>query len=290
MKVREALNGAARRLAEVSATARLDAELLMAQALGVARSELLLRHMTGHTPAGFDALVARRARGEPVAYITGRQEFYGLDLEVTPAVLIPRADSETLVEAARTVFAGRAPPSRILDLGTGSGALLLAALSVWRVAQGVGIDREPEALAVAAANAEWTGISRQDGEGAQTIRARFLQRDWTRAGWREHLGRFDLILANPPYVEAGAELPPSVREFEPAGALFAGADGLDDYRILIPQLPHLLEPEGRAVLEIGATQGPAVSAIAEAAGFFTTLHNDLGGRPRALVLSPNGPI
>ena len=106
--------------------------------------------------------------------------------------------------------------------------------------------------------------------------------DWHRSGWSEGLGRFDLILANPPYVEAAAELAPSVREHEPAGALFAGADGLDDYRVLVPQLPGLLAESGVALVEIGATQGPAVTALAEAAGLSARLHHDLAGRPRVL--------
>jgi release factor glutamine methyltransferase len=285
-----ALRAATRRLAATSDTARLDAELLMAHVLGVTRSELLLRRMDQAAPAEFDALVDRRVGHEPVAYITGRQEFYGLDLAVTPAVLIPRADSETLIEAAREAFAGRAPPRCVLDLGTGSGALLLAALTVWPEAEGLGIERDPLACDLARSNAERVGVivapsgrdARRPGEGGQV---RFLRRDWTSAGWREGLGQFDLVLANPPYVETAADLAPSVRDFEPAGALFAGGDGLDDYRRLVPELPHLLAPGGCAVLEIGATQAAAVSALGEQAGFQARVVPDLGGRPRAIVLA-----
>ncbi|HQS97139.1 MAG TPA: peptide chain release factor N(5)-glutamine methyltransferase, partial [Novosphingobium sp.] len=137
MNVATSLRTAAERLSATSDTARLDAELLMAHALGCTRTDVLLRHMQAETPAVFAALVDRRLTHEPVAYITGSAEFYGLELTVSPAVLIPRGDTETLVEAAREAFAQRQPPRRILDLGTGSGALLLAALSLWPDAEGV---------------------------------------------------------------------------------------------------------------------------------------------------------
>ena len=269
--VAQALREAAASLAATSDTARLDAELLMAEALGVSRSELILRRAGDAVPPSFAALVARRASHEPVAYILGRQEFRGLELIVNGAVLIPRGDSEVVVEAALRACPA---PARVLDCGTGSGALLLAVLNETGAA-GVGIDRSLGALAVAAANAARLGLS---------ARARMLCRDWHDPGWAADLGRFDLVLANPPYVESGAALFPSVRAHEPAGALFAGADGLDDYRVLIPQLAGLLAPGGTAVIEIGAAQGDAVTHLALACGFAASLHRDLGGRPRALVL------
>jgi release factor glutamine methyltransferase len=272
MRVSEALRAAAESLAEMSDTARLDAEVLMAHVLGVTRSDLLLRHMSDPVPQAFDALIARRANHEPVAYITGRQEFFGREFIVTPEVLIPRADSETTVGAA---LSAAPAPARVLDCGVGSGALLLTVLAERPGAEGIGIDRSPGALSVAADNAARLGLD---------LRARMLARDWHAAEWRDGLGRFNLILANPPYVETGAELSPSVRDFEPAGALFAGEDGLDDYRILIPQLPLLLSESGIAVLEIGAAQAGAVTEIAEASGFSVQLHKDLASRPRALVL------
>lgn len=275
MTIARRLREAATALGLGASTARLDAELLMAHALGVSRAELLLRHMRDGVPPGFEALFARRLANEPVAYIMGRVEFWSLDLAVTPAVLIPRADSETLVEAARAAFAGREPPARILDCGTGSGALLLAALTLFPEAQGVGIDRSPEALAVAQGNAARTGLA---------ARTRMLARDWDVSGWADGLGTFDLILANPPYVEDDAALEPVVREHEPAGALFAGPEGLDAYRVLVPQLPALLAPGGVALIEIGWRQAGAVRTIAEAAGFGTKLHRDLGDRPRALEI------
>ena len=272
MTVGETIRAAAERLASVSDTARLDAELLAAHLLGVSRSEMLLTAMRDPAPAGFAALVERRAGHEPVAYITGSAEFYGLPLKVTPATLIPRGDSETLVEAALALGSGAA---RVLDLGTGSGALLLAVLSRLGAAQGIGTDRSEAALALARANAAALGLD---------LRAGFVAADWSKPGWAEALGTFDLVLCNPPYVEADAALDRQVRDHEPHTALFAGPEGLDDYRILIPQLRGLMNPGARVIFEIGANQADAVSALAAAAGFGVALHRDLGGRPRALVL------
>lgn len=270
MTIAKALRDAALSLDTTSDTARLDAEVLMAHALGVSRSDLLLRHMQDAAPESFAALVSRRQRHEPVAYITGSQEFYGRPFRVSPDVLIPRADSETVVAAALEACPS---PARVLDCGVGSGALLLTVLAEAPGAQGVGIDRSPGALAMASANAASLGIA-----------AEMLERDWTQAGWADGLGAFDLILANPPYVEEAAQLAPSVREFEPHGALFAGAEGLDDYALLIPQLPALLSPNGICAIETGAAQAGAVRQIAERAGFSTVLHTDLAERPRALIL------
>ncbi|MET4133174.1 release factor glutamine methyltransferase [Porphyrobacter sp. MBR-155] len=272
MTVSEAIRAAAERLAAASDTARLDAELLMAHALGVSRSDMLLREMQSPAPAGFAALVERRAAHEPVAYITGLAEFYGLELTVTPATLIPRGDSETLIAAALEV-AGTA--GRALDLGTGSGALLLALLANRAGWQGVGVDASAAALAVAAGNADALGLANHSA---------WHQRDWHAWGWADGLGTFDLVLCNPPYVEADAALDRQVRDYEPASALFAGPQGLDDYRALIPQLGKLIVPDGIAIFEIGARQAEAVSAIAATAGFAVELRRDLAGRPRALIL------
>lgn len=272
MTVGEAIRAAAERLAASNDTARLDAELLMAHALGISRSDMLLQAMRDPAPEDFAALVERRAAQEPVAYITGTAEFYGLELKVTPATLIPRGDSETLIEAALGV-AGTA--GRALDLGTGSGALLIAVLAQRPEWKGVGIDASPAALAVAEGNAGALGLA---------ARSQWLARDWHAAGWAEGLGTFDLILCNPPYVEADAALDPQVRDHEPHTALFAGPEGLDDYRVLIPQLVKLLASGGIAIFEIGAGQAEAVTALAEAAGFTADLRRDLAGRPRALVL------
>lgn len=244
----------------------------MAHALGFSRSDLLLRHMTSHTPDAFAALVERRSAHEPVAYIIGHQEFFGRSFQVSPDVLIPRSDSESVVEAA---LAAAPEAERVLDLGTGSGALLLTLLAELPQATGVGIERSDAARAVATANADALGLA---------DRADIRPGDWTQADWAADLGTFDLVIANPPYVEADADLAPDVRDFEPAGALFAGAEGLDDYRILAPQLPDLLTENGVAVLEIGHTQAAAVSKIAEEQGFAVAVRQDLGGRDRALVM------
>jgi release factor glutamine methyltransferase len=266
MKVREALAGAATRLAVVSDTARLDAELLMAHALGVEREALLLRHLDDDEPAGFEPLVARRLAHEPVAYITGRRAFWTIELEVGPGVLIPRPDSETLIEAAIAHFGARSP-LRILDLGTGPGTLLLAALDQWPAATGLGIDASGEALAYARRNA--------------TPRAEFRL-----GNWGEGLDEmFDLILCNPPYVEAGAALPPDVARYEPFAALYAGSDGLDDYRRLAPQMASLLARSGVACVEIGAGQLISASALFAAEGFIIESRTDLRGIVRCLVLT-----
>jgi release factor glutamine methyltransferase len=253
-------------------TARLDAEALLAHVLGMERLGMLAAGPLVKEPQAqaFRELVERRRRGEPVAYLVGHREFWSLRLLVTPDVLIPRPDSETLIEAALDWFRGRAP-STILDLGTGSGALLLAALSEWPKAWGLGIDRSPAALAVASANAKETGLG---------PRAAFLASDWDSG----ISGRFDLVLSNPPYVEEGAALPPDVGGHEPPAALFAGPDGLSAYRRLVPEVPGLLAPGGVAILEAGVGQQGAIFALARKAGLHATARADLEGRPRAISL------
>jgi release factor glutamine methyltransferase len=270
------LRDATTTLDAVSATPRLDAELLLAHALGIERSEMLLRQHSLNAPDSFAALVTRRIAHEPVAYITGTQAFWDLELRVTPDVLIPRADSETLLEAAIAWFGPDRSPTRIADLGTGSGALLLAALSIFPAAEGFGIDASVPALAVASTNADRLGFA---------DRAQFDVRDWTLPGWSEGLGQFDLILCNPPYIEDDEILAPMVSAYEPHGALFAGGDGLDDFRLLIPHLPHLLNTNGIALFEIGYNQAESVSLLAADAGFVTELRHDLAGNPRVLRFS-----
>jgi len=263
--IRAALAAAAERLAATSATPRLDAELLMAHALGVAREALLLGRLDDPAPAGFDTLVARRLAHEPIAYITGRRAFWTIELAVGPGALVPRPDSETLIEAALAHFGARGP-ARILDLGTGPGTLLLAALDQWPEATGLGVDASADALAYARRNASG--------------RAEFRLGEWGK-GIGE---RFDLILCNPPYVEADADLPPDVARFEPAAALHAGADGLDAYRLLAPQFARLLAPGGIVCLEIGAGQQEKVSALMAAGGFTIQSRRDLNGIIRCLIL------
>ena len=270
MKVREALAAAAARLGPVSDTPRLDAELLMAHALGTTREQLLLDRLDEEVPDGFEALVERRLAHEPVAYVTGRRAFWTVELEVGPGVLVPRPDSETLIEAALALF-GADGPATILDLGTGPGTLLLAALDQWPEATGLGVDRSDTALKYARSNAERLGFAG---------RARFRRGDWSE-GLEE---RFDLILCNPPYVETDAKLAPDVRLWEPAEALFAGPEGLDAYRRLAPQLSGLLAEGGAACVEIGAGQHAAVTNLFGAQGFSVASRADLSGVPRCLIL------
>lgn len=269
--IRRALADATRELERVSDTPRLDAELLMAHALAASRDRLLLGHLDDPVPPPFAELLARRLRHEPVAYITGTRAFWTIDLHVGPGALIPRPDSETLIEAAVAHFDGR-PPTRILDLGTGPGTLLLAALAEWPEAQGLGIDRSETALGYARRNAADLGMA---------DRACFALGDWARGV----VGPFDLILANPPYIATHEPLPPDVREYEPHAALFAGADGLDAYRAIIPDLPGLLTAGGTALLEIGWTQADPVLSLVRITGLVGVLKYDLEGRARALAVS-----
>lgn len=266
---RAAIGRASAAFADFSASARLDAELLMAHAMGCTREALLLGRLDDPAPAGFAALVGRRLTHEPIAYITGTRAFWTIALQVGPGVLVPRADSETLIEAAVAHF-GASPPATILDLGTGPGTLLLAALAQWPEAAGLGIDRSALALGMARGNAARNGL---------TARAHFAAGDWASAV----SARFDLVLCNPPYVAENAPLPREVVAHEPAEALFAGADGLADYTRIIPQLGALLAPGGAAIVEIGSDQAAAVTLALGDAGFATSVRYDLGGHARAVV-------
>ncbi|WP_339692718.1 peptide chain release factor N(5)-glutamine methyltransferase [uncultured Parasphingorhabdus sp.] len=269
------LREATQMLSEISDSPRLDAELLMAHALKMERADLLLKLPELTAPAEFSALVERRRRSEPVAHIIGMKEFWGLDFQVSPDVLIPRPDSELLIEEAVRLCATQ-HPQRILDLGTGSGALLLAALSEFPAANGLGIDASTAALQIAHNNADALGLA---------DRARFLLLDWTLPDWTGPLGSgFDLILANPPYVSTNARLSADVAQYEPHQALFAGEDGMDDYRIIIPGLENLLSPTGKALLEIGFDQADAVSELAMNNGYHVELKKDLGENDRLLIL------
>lgn len=276
MTIADAIRAAADRLSVTSDTARLDVELLMAHVLRVHRSDMLLRHMRDDAApclAAFEALVARRAAHEPIAYILSVQEFFGHEFAVKPGVLIPRGDSETLVRAALEL----APDARrVLDMGTGSGALLAAYLLGNDRAQGIGIDASDTAALVAASNVSAHGLGG---------RAQILRRSWHDADWADDLGQFDLILCNPPYVEVDAVLDADVRDHEPANALFSGPEGLDDYRAIIPQLGKLLSAGGIAILEIGYRQAAQVSQIAHESGFAAQVIQDLAGRDRAIVLT-----
>jgi release factor glutamine methyltransferase len=257
--------------------ARREARMLLHHALGVPERSLLPPTATVDE-AEFMALAARRAAREPMAFILGRQGFWTLDLEVSPVTLIPRADTETLVHAALAAFPERDVLS-VLDLGTGTGALLLAALLEFPDAFGLGIDRAPAAAVLAARNARANGLAH---------RAAFVAGDWATAV----AGKFDLVLANPPYIPAGdiAGLMPEVAAHEPRLALDGGTDGLDAHRKIIADLPRLLRPGGAAILELGRGQADAVAALAVQGGFAAPeTRADLGGIARATTLRPAAP-
>ncbi|MEA3389499.1 peptide chain release factor N(5)-glutamine methyltransferase [Sphingobium sp. CCH11-B1] len=270
MTLTHALRAATVQLAASSDTPRLDAELLMAHALGLSRSDMLLRQRDLTVPRDFAALLGRRKAGEPVAHITGIRHFWTISLAVTPDVLIPRPDSETLIEAAVDHFASRAP-STILDLGTGSGALLLAALDQWPRALGVGIDASQAALGIAQENARLLGVD---------DRAIFRLGDWAEGVD----GPFDLLLVNPPYIGLDEPLSGDVLH-DPAAALFAGVDGLDDYRRIAPALPRLIGPGGMAAIEIGYRQADSVCTLIRPHGLHVRVRRDLAGHDRCLIVT-----
>lgn len=206
------------------------------------------------------SLTARRIKREPMAYILGEREFWGLPFKVTPAVLVPRPDSETLIEAVLALMPDRQRAWRILDLGVGSGCLLLTLLREYPQATGAGLDASPEALAVAGENAVALGVA---------DRASLVTGDWRRPGWLEAVGGpFDLVVSNPPYVESGAidGLMPEVARFEPRLALDGGADGLDAYRLIATAGPQLITPGGYVVVEVGEGQAPEIATIFDQAG------------------------
>jgi release factor glutamine methyltransferase len=270
--IARALAEATRDLEKSSDTPRLDAELLMAEALHIDRDRLILDPPDREAPERFWAMVERRKAGEPVAYITGRRAFWNIELHVGPGVLIPRPDSEVLISSALEHFEGTQGPRRILDLGTGPGTLLLAALDLWPRATGVGVDVSRQALSYAASNARRLGLE---------PRVKLQVGNWAE-GLHE---QFDLILCNPPYVADGAELGPGVAQYEPEEALFAGSEGLEAYRELGPQLPRLLARGGLAAVEIGYDQAAAVTPLLARDGLTARIAHDLAGRDRALLLT-----
>lgn len=270
--IARALADATRQLEPSSDTARLDAELLMAEALNIDRDRLLLAPPDRKVPDRFWKMLDRRREGEPVAYITGRRAFWNVELHVGPGVLVPRPDSEVLIASGTEHFHGTEGPKRILDLGTGPGTLLLAALDIWPKATGLGIDVSRQALAYASANARRLGFE---------ARAKWAQGNWADG----LLEKFDLILCNPPYIAEGADVGRGVREYEPDEALFAGSEGLDAYRELAPQLPRLLEPAGLAAIEIGPDQAGAVTALLARDGLQARVANDFADRPRCVLLT-----
>ena len=273
----EVLRETERRLADAGIeSARVDSRILVSHATGIARDRLVVPAGVALSPehrARIAEITARRAAREPVALITGRREFWSLEFQVNRATLIPRPDSETLIEAVLERRPDRMDHTRVLDLGTGSGCLLLALLSELPNATGLGIDASAEALAVAAANAQALGFAG---------RAAFAKDDWG-ALLNE---RFDVILANPPYIATDdwARLDDDVRLFEPQTALLAGPDGLGAYRSLLPHVVRLLAPDGLFVGEFGAGQAFGVVDAAQTAGLrVIELRRDLAGVERCLL-------
>jgi release factor glutamine methyltransferase len=257
------------------ASPRLDARLLVAHVLGLDQTALITGHertVSASERRRIARAVARRARREPVSRILGTREFWSLPFRLSPATLDPRPDSETLIEAVLRQLPDRMRDYEILDLGTGTGCLLLALLSELPQARGFGIDISRAALSTARANARALGLG---------ARARFAPGDWAQ-GLRRH---FDLVVTNPPYIATGemAELAPELG-FEPRQALVAGPDGLDAYRAIAPALPGLLRPAGFAALEIGCGQALAVAEVLGQAGLEAAAPlKDLAGLDRVLV-------
>jgi release factor glutamine methyltransferase len=261
--------------------ARFEARLLLSHASRLTIEQLVARG-TDEVPAGVvqaaRSLTARRVRREPMAYILGEREFWGLPFRVTPAVLVPRPDSETVIEAVLSLMPERGRAWRILDLGVGSGCLLLTLLREYPAAQGVGLDVSPEALAVAGNNARRLGVAE---------RARLLSGDWRQPGWLDRIGGpFDLVVSNPPYIASAAlpRLMPEVSHFEPRLALDGGVDGLAAYRALAAAGPKLVTPGGFLVVEGGAGQASEISSLFTTAGLQPLAPwKDLGGIERVVA-------
>jgi release factor glutamine methyltransferase len=275
--IAETLNAGARLLDQAGIdNPRLEARLLLAHALGC-RPEDVIRDLSAQAgPSDFANLIARRAAHEPLAYILGWREFWSLPFRVSKATLIPRPESETMVEAALACFPDSRLSPRVLDLGTGTGCLLLAFLHERPRAFGIGVDRSEPAAHLASRNAVALGLAAQSA---------FLCGDWA----LPIDGRFDLVLSNPPYIAtpALAALMPEVVSYEPHTALDGGTCGLTAYRAIIDALPRLLWPSGVAVVELGIDQFDSVAAIGTAAGFRSEPRFDLSGVARATILRPS---
>ena len=273
---------AARLRAAAIESAELDAQVLLAHVLRFDASELIAASNERVSAASLehvDQLVRRRVAREPVARIVGHREFWSHEFKLGPDTLVPRPESETVVEAALAAFPDRDDGLRVLDLGVGSGALLAAILLERPCALGVGIDRNADALGVARANLADLGLS---------ARAALLCGDWTASVD----AKFDLVVANPPYIPTGqiAQLALEVREHDPMFALDGGPDGLTAYRSIVAELPRVLTPNGVAVLELGRGQEAAVVALANARELVVSgaARRDLSGLSRALVLTIRG--
>lgn len=266
--------GAARLKAAGIDNARHEARLLLAHATGLSQATIIgypEKHVDGFEAYG--NLVERRAAREPMSHLIGRREFWSLEFEVTPDTLDPRPDSETVIEMALAFLPNLEAEVRVLDLGTGTGCLLAALLSMLPAARGVGMERNPATAAVARRNLSALGF---------LDRANIIVGDWADG----LLGSFDLIVSNPPYIPTAEieTLQPEVALFEPAMALDGGPDGLDAYRCIVSMLPALLAKDGIAVLEFGDGQSNAVSQIVLDHGMLVhDVRNDLSGTARCLV-------
>ncbi|HEY4042970.1 MAG TPA: peptide chain release factor N(5)-glutamine methyltransferase [Rhodopila sp.] len=270
----EAIRWGAGRLDGIADRPHHEARRLLAHASGLSQNDLIGDPHRSIDTTAYEAHVVRRIAREPLALIVGRREFWSLDFQVSPATLVPRPDSETVIEAALDAFAGAPPPNRILDLGTGTGCLLLALLTEFPSAFGIGLDVAPAAAALARANAARFGLSN---------RSSFVVSDWTNS----LSGRFDLIVANPPYIRGPdiASLMPEVGDHEPRVALDGGEDGYDAYRAIIPILDRHLAPHAAAVLEVGEGQANFVTRLARGVGMDTSCRADLAQTLRAIVLT-----
>lgn len=263
------------------AQARLDARLLLMAAADLSHEDVIRDPDAAMRPEQaqtFAAMIARRVAREPVSRILGRREFWSLEFEITPDTLDPRPDSETLISAALGLIGDRNRPLHILDIGTGSGCLVLALLSELPHARGAGIDISQGALDVAQRNARRLGFSG---------RAQFICCDVRSANWMQQAGSpFDIVIANPPYIENAviSGLAPEVTLFDPYAALAGGEDGLDFYRMITTSLVHILCPDGLVVFEAGAGQAEAVRMLLHKAGLVTLdTHTDLGSVARAVT-------
>jgi release factor glutamine methyltransferase len=274
----EAWSGAQKRLKTAGVDSpSIDARLLLEAAADVSRVDVIsdpYRQLTAEQVERFDGYVERRSRREPVARILGRKGFWKLLLQVSPDVLTPRPETERVVDIALEAFPEERASFSMLDLGVGSGAILLSVLAERPAAKGLGVDISEAALAVARDNAAGLGLA---------DRATFLRTDWTQGLPDE---AFDLVTSNPPYIPSGdiEGLEPEVCEHEPRLALDGGADGLDAYRVLAPEILRVLKPEGRFAVEIGWDQGVAVKVLFEQAGAHDVrVVRDLSDRDRVVA-------
>jgi release factor glutamine methyltransferase len=268
-------------LAGVSDSAALDARLIVAHAMGIVPDAVLFQddaQIGGGQMLRARNLADRRKRGEPVARIVGEKEFYGLTLALSPATLVPRPDTEALVDAVLGVVDHDAAVA-ILDLGTGSGAILLALLSQLPNAAGIGVDASADALSTAADNAQRLGLQ---------ARASFAVGDWARGITTQ----FAVVVSNPPYIAHSeiASLPVDVRDYDPHIALDGGDDGLEAYRAIFSDLDRVLAEDGAAFLEIGFGQADAVASLAAEHGFNATFRRDLAGIERVAILGRKAAV